>query len=1653
MASNPNAGGATTSQNNQPPVAAANGSSNPNAPQGTIPPITSINLQSGDGADGRVEHLTDELKRAIYEDRGEKSIQAVRATIDRGEIENISIGVAVDNMENFKTAKERKAYRELEAKAQAKNMSVEDYTKSQEYAAENKFSKRLARGVLNAVKKAPMAAVVATVATAAFVPFGVWGAGAVGAVALFKNTAKTAREKQKALREYRDVAKEAIEETGNLDAGQAAVEKLRENTDKIDRLKDQLPSVFNLFHRGKRKEINAQIEAAKKERSDIVKNLKNDFKAGQGSEQYIMERAKEAFNDESVEKQYTENGDVFRRDVKDGENNKTSTLKSGLEQYAKDYLNATSDEDRKKAEEKFYSVYTAYEPGPAKIRKDKAIEIVGNRDDLLAEVRAAAEKAKETLESDAYKDYSAEEKDAALGRAIRESVNVNLAQMKAGINTTEVLTVSQKASLRSSAVVGAVLGTLAGIMAEGAKAVTRTAISKGLENKQHNAASIEEVKRINKIRTPVMTAVAAVIGGLVAMHKKKNELRRENVKSALGGEKEDFENKQQRAKEIDEKIKTLETSLKDANDRAQEKALKAELKKLTKERKELTAKTSFEMVSAEKTARELEEIRAVFEDPGVTLEPDTAKEYREWAIGLMAKFDAANKLQNQYGHKFKLISFEGRKNVEKAKLDYIKNKVALKKLLKEKYGLDDTDSMLESATKALVEGEMGKDVAEKKSNRTKAIALAFGKGAAVAAVTAISARGVMALVGKTGIMDRGVQALERAERWRFDVMKKLGFKEDGRMMAWVAKTNIIAKNNPFAQKAPGETEPENPGSEKGERPGNTEIEETHENEMNAETVREKNAAMLVEDDPEGGVSVGFDMDGDGQLDSGEYLVGEGEAAGINFNNPEEYEAFKNRMESEFRMTVEKGQYDTDTFANIKVKDFVGQQNNVVNIDVNNLSEKSKTMVVIHRPTTTTTIDGMNYFEVKIDGNIPEGASAYIDLDGDGPMQALKFDIHNGKALVPAGAVDTDSYMANGKANFLGKFIVGREDVDGSFISYGADSGKVLSGDTVVKATERVRGSLITVIDQDDGNAWSQFAIRGDGAKETAENLSHLFNGIERGRIPKGFVVPDSDNGRGPVRLANGAEIEDLDYKGGYRPEYDSGLNDIHKTGGNHSLVGIPFEADVNGDGVLDQAESARFVRQWLVATGTDANVLAQNAANFGMLEPDVLRDTLFNGDDELMMNTLRAWGINDGVINNLSELDAFMDQLKLPANADLYDRLVNSTITEMQDQMQGCTLSLETITNRNSTYSLKGDLAISSNGTRRQAIYFFRESEGGSREYIGNKGFLAKELGAGENGRVGVMTNCRQSEVEKKVTSEKTKTTSEKTSEKTKTDPENTKTSPEKTKTDPENTKTSPEKTKTDPENTKTSPEKTKTDPENTKTDPEKTKTDPENTKTDPEKTKTDPENTKTDPENNITPKTGDMNAGPNVTQLDETPAPKADTVYVEATPDNHVTAEVKPGAPVHDADASVYANDTVLDEVTGEPLKDSAGNIYITKPEELINEATPSGVSGEALKEEIAQNIADDTQTTYTPDTTKWQSGATETVLPDLNVVADNTSSATEGVVDDVVDNTASSVTSNAASNIVEEAAEEIPIIGGGGNTNYDEDELAELLGLKPAA
>ena len=1277
----------------------ANDPSNGNPDNGN--PDGGQSSPSGDGeGSNNVNKLTDEVRKLIKA-RGGKTLQATRVSIDAKQVENLAKGLASDAMEKYKSVADQRA--------------------------EESGKKPETRG-----RKIFEAAAVAGLTAVGFVGAGFIGAGIVAGAAvgqLIRRKADASIKKGNALRNYYNVAKKAIKETGNLDAGKAAIEKLKE-------------SDF--------REKRSKSDAAIVERKWIVKEVAEKNKAGEGSEQYTFERAKEAFKDSDTKDLATENGEKFEENV---ENDNAAKIKSALAEYANEYA-GKGEEEAKKSFDK------AMEMQREDLKKESnALEVKGNYDDLLSEVREIVDQVKN---DDKFKDYSLIDKQKALSTAIDEAVKVNEAKMKAGINTTEVLTASEKATLKWGVLAGALVGLASGAM----RTATRSSV--------------------NRVVGAAAAGVAgAAIGGFIAGRKMKKDLQRRNVKQALG---------------LDDAEGTAGVAEGEANTKAGR--FGKLLKKLSIS--EVNGeKVDFHMESVDDLRTEMDDLIANINDP----------DSRAAAIDVIARYDAANKLQNLNENKFKLLKFKGgRESVEKSRFEITKSKVALKKALKDTFGADAIDAELNDAISAKME-EMGADVDSVKKARLNAILVAAGKGALYA--------GAASLIGRAAFV-HGKGAAGSVAKWleekRVALYQKLF--DDGANDYLKATTFFAAVPSLHDQRISEideklEARRQRLETERAAKVKTEVIDDSGEAEQKAfvEKVRSTKAPMLIEDDPDGGVQIGFDVNGDGDLDQGEFLFGEGSEKGLLLNTDEGFNTLNEKLE-EFDLYAEKGDYNIEKLVNMTGREFIEDQKGntgymeVVETNINKISSKSKTLVTIHRPTACYTSEGLDYFEVSIDGNIPEGACAYVDIDGDGPLEAMKFPIRSdGKVLVPAGVVDAESFAKNGKANFIGRFAVGIEEEDGSFTSFGADSGKFINEDATFMASKKATGSIITVIDNESKDAWAQVAITDEGKRETASNLSHLFNG-DHGRVPRAFVTGDID-GRDKVIMA-GLEVEDFDYNEdvGYLVEYDSGANQVFKTNSNNWLVGIPLDADVNGDGIFDEEERARFIRETMIAIGTDKEVLEEYASGLDVLKADKLKDILFDGDEEKMLKTFEEWGIKgdidnyeelralekvitsrslkpsaiardifggdtgkmqsvfdslgiNGEIDTKEELDIFNKYLELEKmnpneynysyldGAKYYGKLVNGTIDAYQEEIKDAELRLETIVNRQATFSdgnngwLLDDLEVRNNP--KKIIYYVKKDEYGNDVYLCNKGFIAeRELGAGKGGKVGVMPNCRQ---------------------------------------------------------------------------------------------------------------------------------------------------------------------------------------------------------------------------------------------------------------------------------------------------------------------
>jgi hypothetical protein len=478
------------------------------------------------------------------------------------------------------------------------------------------------------------------------------------------------------------------------------------------------------------------------------------------------------------------------------------------------------------------------------------------------------------------------------------------------------------------------------------------------------------------------------------------------------------------------------------------------------------------------------------------------------------------------------------------------------------------------------------------------------------------------------------------------------------------------------------------------------------------------------------------------LDEGEYLRGEGAERGINLTSTSEYEAIRDELKENYNLDLQREAIDATKYNQIAVNDYIEKSENVVDIK-GTVIESSKYDVTIGAPVADPDIDGMTQYVVNVEGDYPDGAKLYIDLDGTGSGKTLEFSIENGKAIIPADVVDTSEVGNNGVAGFFGRATVG--DMNGSKLSvYSAVEGAPLGSTEPLTASFTENGYAFTVVDG-EGETVSSFAVNTQG--KTISNISEIFNGIDVGesdRLPAGFSAVEGIEDRGT--LASGEKMPDVgNYHGGYNSQYDSSINYPFKNN-NHSLVGTPMEWDANGDGVMSATEEASYIKQMFVRTATNPYVLGQNASNYGLLEPDTLAKNLFNGDSNAMTETLKAWGVGDGVIDSEKELQSVLDHLKMPENSEYYDKLVNSTIAEMQEQLAGGGFEQGTLTDRISTYINKdGSIDTKGNASVRVALYAYKtDPVTGERIYVGNKGWWVRKYYGMEGGKVADLPLCEQ---------------------------------------------------------------------------------------------------------------------------------------------------------------------------------------------------------------------------------------------------------------------------------------------------------------------
>lgn len=688
------------------------------------------------------------------------------------------------------------------------------------------------------------------------------------------------------------------------------------------------------------------------------------------------------------------------------------------------------------------------------------------------------------------------------------------------------------------------------------------------------------------------------------------------------------------------------------------------------------------------------------------------------AVELIAELRARNEVQYEGLDKNKnkqLLGFDGRENIEVAKVNMFKEMNALRKQLQKAQaefdpakldtaGLKEGESIEEFISRMVSEkaDELRGDIQSAKKKQALAITGAAIKTGLIAGAAAGT---ISFLTNRSKIIEEYKALKAGTKRW------------DGLHVVDAAPIGGIVKETPRIVR----------NAEQAEQ--TTAVGE------NKEVYKEHEGALIIEEDPDGGIAVGFDADNDGVLDEGEFLRGAGEEPGIDLTKESDFVSLRDQLRTEYNVELDREAISLNGYGEVPVSEYLNSAENTVQVSGMDWS-RSASRASIGSPVALST-EGMDQYEInisKINGGYPEGSSLFIDLDGDGPGATLQFDIVDGKAIVPASVLDTTVAGNGGAAALLGTVRVGQLDGD-KMITYASAFGKKLDiGDTLY-ANVPDDALAFTATDLTTGEGISQFAV--NMSNEKISNLSDIFNGIRIGesdRLPSTFMVGNIDN-QSDVTLANGQTIKDFDVRGGYHPEYDSSESIFKEKG---TFISSELKYDVNGDGVLDQAE---YANQLLVRTATNPYMLVQNASNYGIFEPERLSSLGIDAD------FLKEIGIADGIIDSESDANIMMQFLMQKENADWWDKVANETLNEMETQWQGATFDLSTVYERTSTYENSSLLFDTSNSsTPRPVVYITRVDENGDTINVGNQGWWARKYGAD---RVGNMTTCGQASIEK----------------------------------------------------------------------------------------------------------------------------------------------------------------------------------------------------------------------------------------------------------------------------------------------------------------
>lgn len=733
-------------------------------------------------------------------------------------------------------------------------------------------------------------------------------------------------------------------------------------------------------------------------------------------------------------------------------------------------------------------------------------------------------------------------------------------------------------------------------------------------------------------------------------------------------------------------------------------------------RSERATKDKYEVISADMTTQLLKErtdaiAKLIGEGKNLDREEYAAN------IGLIAEIRNKIRLQN-YG--IQIFSYDGRQNIEKSKLEMFKALSGFKKALHEiapshdvekdiKHDMEDNEHV-----KALNEEVESIQKTQKSERRNATI-----KGGLTAALTAAAIDQIFhhKAIWEDFKNTKAGQAFINSEPYK---------RVSG---AFVGTSSAAASGEVATASA-------------------TEQGITYENHERIDE-RFMRKPVIIEDDPDGnGMVVAIDADGDGKITAADKLLrGSLEkdgVPGVNLTDEDSINSLNGEL-AKYNIQLEHEAITPSKYGESTVSNYIERSRNAVDNSGGVDWSRSVTKVGIGGNPMVVSADGMTHYEIPVTGtngySIPDGAKLFIDLDGDnGSGKALEYTIQNGRAIVPADVVDTSMVGSGGVARLMGTVRVG--EMDGNqMISYGTIFGQHVSLSDTISASTETSGYAFTAIDTVSGERLSQFAV--DANNNIISNMSEIFNGIQTTNyehLPATIKVNDIDSNQSNLVLARGGTIKDFDVQGGYHAEYDAFENVPFKADGSDTYLGTPISWDLDGDGAMSIEEEVQYVKQMFVRTATNPYMLGQNASNYGILEPSRLANL------GISQGTLIKWGITDGVIDSEEELNTFLRQLKLPENANLWDKVANETINEMETQLQGANFEVETVNSRLSTFA-NSNRAFDTAGasTPRTAIYAYRAGANGEKTYVGNQGWWCRKYGGSStNLKVGDMPRCEQ---------------------------------------------------------------------------------------------------------------------------------------------------------------------------------------------------------------------------------------------------------------------------------------------------------------------